>query len=120
VSTHAGWELQTSTSANALGVQEPGVIGEDGGVTILVDPASWPRHDRLWCHLVSDMSLAELHGFAQRLGIPRRGFDRDHYDVPEERRSDVIAAGAIAVSSRELVQRLNAAGLRRRKGRPSR
>lgn len=86
-------------------------------MTILVDAASWPRHGRLWCHVVSDMSLAELHGFAQRLGIPRRGFDRDHYDVPEERRSDVVAAGAIPVSSRELVQRLNAAGLRRRKGR---
>ena len=85
-------------------------------MTILVDPAAWPSHGRLWCHLVSDVSLAELHGFAERVGIPRRGFDRDHYDVPEDRRPDVLAAGAIPVSSRELVRRLNAAGMRRRKG----
>jgi hypothetical protein len=88
-------------------------------VTILVDPATWPGRGRLWCHLVSDVSLAELHAFAERAGIPRRGFDRDHYDVPEERRADVIAAGALPVSSRELVRRLTAAGLRRRKERSS-
>jgi len=89
-------------------------------VTILVDPATWPGRGRLWCHLVSDVSLAELHAFAERAGIPRRGFDRDHYDVPQERRAHLIAAGALPVSSRELVQRLAAAGLRRRKERSSR
>jgi hypothetical protein len=95
-------------------------MGDDWSVTILVDPASWPGRGRLWCHLVSDVSLAELHAFAERAGIPRRGFDRDHYDVPEERRADVIDAGALPVSSRELVRRLAAAGLRRRKARSSR
>jgi Protein of unknown function (DUF4031) len=95
-------------------------VGDDKSVTILVDPASWPSRGRLWCHLVSDVSVAELHAFAERAGIPRRGFDRDHYDVPEERRADVIAAGALPVSSRELVRRLAAAGLRRRKDRSSR
>ena len=49
---------------------------------ILVDPPAWPAHGRLWSHLVSDTSYDELHAFARRLGIPARGFDRDHYDVP--------------------------------------
>jgi hypothetical protein len=74
-------------------------------------------HGRLWSHLASDSSYAELHRFAQSLGIPRRGFDRDHYDVPAEWYDRVVAAGAVPVSSRELVARLHAAGLRRRKGR---
>jgi hypothetical protein len=72
-------------------------------------------HGRLWSHLASDSSYAELHRFAQSLGIPRRGFDRDHYDVPAERYDEVVAAGAVPVSSRELIDRLGAAGLRRRK-----
>lgn len=61
---------------------------------------------------MSDHELDELHAFADRLGIPRRAFQGDHYDVPEEHRDDVIAAGAIEVPSRELVRRLRAAGLR--------
>ena len=82
---------------------------------ILIDPPNAPGHGRLWSHLASDTSYDELHAFARRLGIPERGFDRDHYDVPSERYDDVVAAGAVPVSSRELITRLRAAGLRRRK-----
>lgn len=85
---------------------------------ILIDPPDVPAHGRMWSHLASDASYAELHAFARMLGIPERGFDRDHYDVPAERYGDVVAAGATPVSSRELVGRLLAAGLRRRKRRP--
>jgi len=85
---------------------------------ILVDPPSWPAHGRLWSHLVSDRSPAELHDFARRLGIPERGFARDHYDVPAQRYDAVVAAGAVPVGSRELVRRLAASGLRRRGGTP--
>jgi Protein of unknown function (DUF4031) len=84
-------------------------------VAILVDPAAWPSRGRLWCHVVSDVSFGELHAFADHCGLPERAFDRDHYDVPADRRDEVVAAGATPVSSRELVQRLTGAGLRRRK-----
>jgi len=83
---------------------------------ILVDPPSWPAHGRLWSHLVSDTSYAELHAFARGIGVPARGFDRDHYDVPEERYDAVVAAGARPVGSREVVVALTRAGLRRRRG----
>lgn len=79
---------------------------------ILLDSARWWFRERRWCHLVSDTSLDELHRFAEANGIPRRGFQGDHYDVPEEYRSALIAAGAVEVESRELVRRLRAAGLR--------
>jgi hypothetical protein len=84
---------------------------------ILIDDAEVPAHDRLWCHLASDESFEELHAFAAPFGIPERGFDGDHYDVPVERRDDLIAAGATPVTSRELVAALNASGLRRRRPR---
>jgi hypothetical protein len=81
-------------------------------VTLLVDPPLWPRHGRVWGHLVSDTSLAELHSFAVGAGIPARGFDHDHYDVPQERYEELIGLGAVLVDSRELVRRLRASGLR--------
>jgi muramoyltetrapeptide carboxypeptidase len=84
-------------------------------VTLLIDPPNAHGHGRVWSHLASDTSYAELHRFAQSLGIPQRGFDRDHYDIPAERYDAVVAAGAVPVSSRELIARLLAAGLRRRK-----
>jgi hypothetical protein len=82
---------------------------------ILIDPPNASGHGRLWSHLASDSSYAELHAFARVIGIPERGFDRDHYDVPSERYDDVVAAGAVPVTSRELILRLRGAGLRRRK-----
>ncbi|HET9691461.1 MAG TPA: DUF4031 domain-containing protein [Acidimicrobiales bacterium] len=81
-------------------------------MAVLVDPAVWPWHGRRWAHLVSDVSYEELHAFAARIGIPRRAFQGDHYDVPAELREEAIACGARAVDSRELVGRLRAAGLR--------
>jgi hypothetical protein len=69
----------------------------------------------MWSHLVSDLSHAELHDFAVRLGVPARAFDRDHYDVPESVHARAVSLGAHAVSSRELLRRLIDAGLRRRK-----
>jgi len=79
---------------------------------ILIDPPTWPAHGTLFGHLVSDASLAELHAFARSHGIPARGFDHDHYDVPVGRYDDLVASGAVPVSSAELLRRLVGSGLR--------
>ncbi|MCW2810962.1 MAG: hypothetical protein JWP61_1420 [Friedmanniella sp.] len=84
-------------------------------MSILIDAPTWPGHGRLWSHLASDVSYAELHAFAERIGLPRRAFDGDHYDVIADRFETARAAGAELVTSREIVVRLHAAGLRRRK-----
>lgn len=84
-------------------------------MTVLIDPPAWPAHGRLWSHLVSDSSFAELHAFAADNGVPRRGFERDHYDVPADIYDLLVNAGAQPVSSRDVVRRLSTAGLRRRK-----
>lgn len=81
-------------------------------MTVLIDQAIWPAHDTVWAHIVSDASLSELHDFAQRAGIPRRGFDLDHYDVPARMWNDLVALGAEPVGIREFVRRLEASGLR--------
>jgi hypothetical protein len=81
-------------------------------VTCLVDECRWPWRGRRWCHLVSDRDLDELHAMADAVGVPRRSFQGDHYDLHEDARARALALGAVAVTSRELVVRLRAAGLR--------
>ena len=82
-------------------------------MAVLLDPAVWPWRGQLWAHLVSDTSYDELHDFAGRLGVPRRGFQGDHYDLPASLRQQAVALGAEEVTARELLRRLKAAGLRR-------
>jgi uncharacterized protein DUF4031 len=87
-------------------------------VAVLIDTPVWPFRGRRWSHLVSDVSHEELHAFAAvALDFPRRAFQGDHYDVPEELYDRAVAAGAEPVGCRELLQRLLAAGLRIRKPR---
>jgi hypothetical protein len=87
-------------------------------VAILIDTPVWPWRGRLWSHLISDVSYEELHAFvAAELGIPRRAFQGDHYDIPEDLYEIAVAAGAQPVGSRELLSRLQGAGLRARKSR---
>jgi len=81
-------------------------------MAIYLDPPLWPAHGTHFSHLVSDTSLEELHAFAAAAGIPERAFDGDHYDVPERRLQDLVAAGAIPVEGRILVRKLIASGLR--------
>ncbi|AEG43510.1 DUF4031 domain-containing protein [Isoptericola variabilis] len=81
-------------------------------MTVLVDPPTWPAHGTLWSHLVSDSSLHELRTFARAAGVPDRGLDLDHYDVPADRHAALVAAGAVPVDGRELARRLAASGLR--------
>ena len=62
-----------------------------------------------WCHLATDGALEELHAFAERMAFPGRAFHdhprHPHYDLTASRRAQAIAAGAVEVSSKELVKR---------------
>jgi hypothetical protein len=85
---------------------------------ILVDRPRWPAHGTRFAHLVSDVSIDELHAFADGLeaSLPRPlRFHRDHYDVAEQSWQLVVAGGAEVVTTHELVRRLRAAGLRPRR-----
>ena len=61
-------------------------------VAILIDAPNWWHRELWWGHMVSDESYDELHAFAERLGVPRRGFERDHYDIPEQLHAAAIDA----------------------------
>jgi hypothetical protein len=87
-------------------------------VTVYVDRPQWPGRGRLWSHLVSDLSYVELHAFAEALGMSRRAFHRDHYDLPAERYAAAVWLGACPTTTREIAAMLTASGLRRPKHRP--
>lgn len=81
-------------------------------MALLIDTPRWPAYGRLWAHLVSDTALGELHAFANKVGIPQRSFEGDHYDVPAERHAAVVAAGARWVEGRDVVKALQRSGSR--------
>jgi hypothetical protein len=80
-------------------------------MAVLVDPLREYPDGGLpvtrWCHMVSDAGFDELHAFAARLGIPRRRFQRDHYDLHARLRERAVALGAIEVDTGELIVRMS-------------
>ena len=80
---------------------------------IVIDRPLWRWRGRRWSHLASDTGYDELHDFARRLGLERAWFQGDHYDVPEQLYQTAVDLGATPLDSRDLVQRLLEAGLRR-------
>lgn len=62
----------------------------------------------LWCHMVTDGSLEELHQFAETLGLSRRRFQNHprhpHYDLMPSSRALAVALGALEVTTQELAR----------------
>ena len=62
----------------------------------------------LWCHMVTDGDLEELHAFARQMGISPRRFQNHprhpHYDLMTGGRALAIALGAKEVTTRQLYQ----------------
>lgn len=55
------------------------------------------------CHMLAD-SAEELHAMADRIGVARRWFQGNHYDVCLSKRALAVAAGAIEITQREAVK----------------
>ncbi|WP_425309849.1 DUF4031 domain-containing protein [Ammonicoccus fulvus] len=81
-------------------------------MTVWIDTPAWPHRGQMFAHMVSDTSLEELHVVAERAGVHPRGFDRDHYDVPERLHGACLDAGAVPAHTRRLVRALRESGLR--------
>ena len=79
-------------------------------MSVYVDQPIWPWHGRMWAHLTAD-TLDELHAFAVgRLGLRRGWFQtkpgkpwQDHYDLTEAKRVQAINAGAVVLSTDEMM-----------------
>ena len=82
-------------------------MGEGGGITVYVDDmyrTEMGRFGRMkMSHMIADTE-AELHAMAARIGLARRWYQGDHYDVSMSLRAKAIAAGAVEISMREVAQ----------------
>lgn len=62
------------------------------------------RHGRLvLCHMLADAE-DELHAMAARIGVARRWYQGDHYDVCRSRRAAAVRLGAVEVTRRQMVE----------------
>jgi len=51
-------------------------------------------------------SEAELHSMAEYIGVPRRAYHGDHYDIGRSKRLMAVRAGAREVTQRQLAAML--------------
>ena len=75
------------------------------------DLVSWPKHvlkdrhrkakEAVWCHMVSDGRIEELHAFARTIGVDKTRFIYgsafNHYDLTPLKRAQAVQGGAIEV-----------------------
>jgi hypothetical protein len=70
-------------------------------MAVYVDTMQAPFKGMLMCHMIAD-SEHELHAMAARIGMQRKWYQRDHYDVSMEMKLLAIQNGAREISVREL------------------
>ena len=63
---------------------------------------SYPGKRKKYAHMMAD-TLSELHEFAERIGVKKHFFHKDHYDIREFEYNIVAHAGAKVVRPRELI-----------------
>ena len=77
-------------------------------MAVYVDNMQARYGQMVMCHMAADTS-AELLIMAQRIGvrarwIQKRGTYAEHFDICQAKRRAAIAAGALQITSRELVR----------------
>ena len=70
-------------------------------MTVYVDTMRAPFKGMLMCHMIAD-SEDELHAMALAIGMQRKSYQRDHYDVPMHMKQLAMQNGAREIGMREL------------------
>ena len=81
------------------------VFWHEGSMAVFVDdmhrsPLGRCRGMKM-CHMIAENEI-ELHLMAERIGVERRWYQRDHYDLPVAKRVLAVRRGAVQVTMREL------------------
>ena len=70
-------------------------------MTIYVDDMRARFGRMVMCHMIADTE-AELHAMADKIGIARRWYQGDHYDIALSKRALAVRHGAVEVTLRQL------------------
>lgn len=82
-------------------------------MTVYVDDMRARFRTMIMCHMIADTE-AELHAMADRIGVARKWFQGDHYDIAESKRALAVAAGAVEITWRQC----GVMAVNRRRGNP--
>ena len=70
-------------------------------MAVYVDDARHRYGRMTMCHMLADTE-AELHAMADAIGVARRWYQGDHYDVCLAKRAEAVSLGAVEVTQREI------------------
>lgn len=70
-------------------------------MTVYVDDMRAPFGRLIMCHMVAD-TADELHEMAFAIGVARRHYQGDHYDICLTMRARAVAIGAVEITRRQL------------------
>lgn len=73
-------------------------------MAVYVDDMRAPYGRMVMCHMVADTAV-ELHNMADRIGVKRKWFQGNHYDICLAKRCLAVKYGAVEVTRKELVQK---------------
>ncbi len=69
-------------------------------MAVYVDDMKAPYRSMLMCHMIADTDK-ELHDMAFAIGIQRKWFQGDHYDIALSKRAEAVARGAVEITWRQ-------------------
>lgn len=69
-------------------------------MTVFVDDMKAPFGRMVMCHMIAHTD-AELHAMADRIGIARKWFQGDHYDIALSKRALAVRFGAHQITWRQ-------------------
>ena len=69
-------------------------------MTVYVDDMQAPFGRMVMCHMIAD-NETELHAMADRIGIARKWYQGNHYDIALSKRRLAVAAGAVEITWRQ-------------------
>jgi hypothetical protein len=70
-------------------------------MAVYVDTMQAPYKGMLMCHMIADCEQ-ELHAMAAAIGMQRKSYQGDHYDIPMHMKQLALQNGAREISMREL------------------
>ena len=71
-------------------------------MSVYVDDMRAPYGRMIMCHMCAD-SETELHDMADKIGVDRKWYQGNHYDVSLSKRKLAVQYGAVEISMREMV-----------------
>jgi hypothetical protein len=69
-------------------------------MTVYIDNMRARYRRMIMCHMIADTD-AELHAMADAIGVRRKWFQGDHYDVSASKRTRAVKLGAVEITQRQ-------------------